>query len=316
MAKEQKASTLEGQTKWKVGVMSSQSSAEATTGEKKEESASIGTTEKLFADLMPVPEKLPSKKEDASKEEAKEPEKAEKPVEKTEEPDTFDLDAFKEKKVKVKIDGREREVTLKDLIKGYQTDQYLTQKGQRVAEEAKLIEEFKKNLKVKPQDTMSEEEDEVAKTVKPYLSPLEKELNSLKETMATLQPTIGPMVYQNNLKKVESALKEEGFDDFMVYVPKIEDHIFSLPIEKQVQYDNLGSFMNLYHMMKAKDLITASKNPPTQKVDVRKEPKIVKIESESGSSGADDWSTQYNMAFAKAKKTGDWSEVFRLKEGA
>ena len=49
----------------------------------------------------------------------------------------LDLDA----KVKVKIDGKESEVTFQDLLKGYQTDQSLTNKGRELGEARKALDE-------------------------------------------------------------------------------------------------------------------------------------------------------------------------------
>ena len=51
--------------------------------------------------------------------------------------DDLDLDA----KVKVKIDGTESEVTFQDLLKGYQTDQSLTNKGRELGEARKALDE-------------------------------------------------------------------------------------------------------------------------------------------------------------------------------
>jgi len=52
-------------------------------------------------------------------------------------PDDLDLDA----QVLVKIDGEEKAVTFSDLIKGYSTEQHLSQKGRELGDARKKIEE-------------------------------------------------------------------------------------------------------------------------------------------------------------------------------
>ena len=48
--------------------------------------------------------------------------------------DVYDVDELDDFNVKVKIDGEESEVDIKELVKGYQTDQYLTKKGRELSE--------------------------------------------------------------------------------------------------------------------------------------------------------------------------------------
>ena len=63
-----------------------------------------------------------------------------KPVEvKPSEDEALTLDSLKGKKVKVKIDGVEKVVNAEDLWKGYQTDQHLSQKGQKIGEDLRAL---------------------------------------------------------------------------------------------------------------------------------------------------------------------------------
>jgi len=52
-------------------------------------------------------------------------------------PDDLDLDA----KVAIKIDGKETEVSFSDLIKGYSTEQHLSNEGRKLGEARKQLDE-------------------------------------------------------------------------------------------------------------------------------------------------------------------------------
>lgn len=55
-------------------------------------------------------------------------------------------DAGNFKAVKVKVDGRESEVNMQDLVAGYQTAKYNTQKSQALAEESRQFNELKNSV--------------------------------------------------------------------------------------------------------------------------------------------------------------------------
>ena len=107
-----------------------------------------GTTERLFGkeDSVSVAEPVSEAPSAPEPVKAKEPEKAieqPKETEKPSEPDYLEFEKLADRKIKAKIGGVEKEITVKDLLKGYQTDQYLTQKGQKIAEEFRQLQTVK-----------------------------------------------------------------------------------------------------------------------------------------------------------------------------
>ena len=58
-----------------------------------------------------------------------------------EEPEFLDINPLKTKMVKVKVDGKEEEVTLEEALKGYSRTQHLTKKSQELSQERKKIED-------------------------------------------------------------------------------------------------------------------------------------------------------------------------------
>lgn len=58
-----------------------------------------------------------------------------------EEPEFLDVNPLKTKMVKVKVDGKEEEVTLDEALKGYSRTQHLTKKSQELSQERKKVEE-------------------------------------------------------------------------------------------------------------------------------------------------------------------------------
>ena len=315
MSEENKTSTPEKQDVKAAG------EAEKKHEEKKEDKRKVvGTSAKLF------PELNKEDKEDAlpSKEgKAKEPEKEVK----TEETEYLDVKDFGKKKVKTKIEGIEGDVSLEQLIKGYQTDQYLTRKGQVIATEfkrlqdTKALEEMNKNksLPDKTEEPLTDEDDEFySKFIKPNIVKLEKEhkkeIDTLTATIKKMEMVMAPYEYENNVNVVANVLKEQGFPDFKEYRIKVEEFIMSQPIERQPEYDSMGAYIQVYKDIKLKELLEKKTETP-----IKREVKIPKIEGGGGTpsaSNVDSWNVKYNEAFKRAKETGEWGEVISLKDEA
>jgi hypothetical protein len=235
--------------------------------------------------------------------------------------DLLDTDAFGNKKVKVKVDGVESEVTLKELLKSYQLEKHLTQKGQQLGERERVLKEYESKFEatLKQASTPKDvpEDDPLAEVVDPYVKPLKQEIADLKKTVAELKGATQPLEYQSNLKKVDTYLKKSGYDDFMEYVPKIEEAILSLSVEEQAQADTPQAFINLYKDLKIRDL---KKGAPTRaNPDERPKPKVSKIAVESGSGGnssVDDKTAKDKSLFDKAVESGkteDWMALLSYR---
>lgn len=233
--------------------------------------------------------------------------------------ETLDPDEIGNKKVKVKVDGVETEVTFKELLKGFQLERHLTQKGQLLGEKERTLREWEQSLtsKVTTPATASPSDDPLQEVVEPYVKPLKQEIEDLKKVVKELRGTTQPLEYQQNLKRVDNHLRKSGYDDFMSYVPEIEQAILAMPIEEQVEYDNPAAFMNLYKDFKIRDLKTPSK--PKGNPDERPQPKVSKISVESGSGSdavVDDVAVKDKTLFDKAVasgKTEDWMAVLSFR---
>lgn len=300
---------------------------------KQEESNQNGTTGKLFPDFVKTAEPKVKAQPVETKENEEKPKESEatetKPKVETEpEPEYLTLEAFADKKVKVKIDGEEKEITYRDLIKGYQTDQYLTRKGQRVAEEYRQLQTAKAVPKEIPSKNLStatqpEEDEFYREYIKPHVVRQSAEMEALRSELKTelvrLQGVTGPIQYQNNVKKVAADMKTDGYDDFLKYVPEIENRILNMPVEQQATFDTDWGYKSIYKDMKLAEFRAAMSKPAskpivTVPVEGRPVPKLVTIEGGGGGSAAiDDSASQYEATFKNAKLTGDFTEVLRLK---
>jgi hypothetical protein len=272
------------------------------------ETPNIGTTDKLFPEYAAEVTPPPAVEEpEPPKAEEPEPEVFETPVQNT----RLSLDEHGDHIVTVKIDGVEKEVSFKDVLRGYQTDQYLTQKGQKLALERQTFEEMRRTV-APAKAPEPEEVDPLTEILQPYIKPFQAKIAALENALQEVSVVTAPAKYQQNLTNLDNRLKEEGFDDFMAYVPKIEDFIKSLPFEQQTQYDNQFAYIDLYKTYKIKDIVAKANQPHNP--DPRPAPKVTPIEPVGGTpTGADTFQGQYKAAFDKARETGDWTEVFRLK---
>lgn len=275
----------------------------------------LGTTAKLFPHLMeevaPPPKEEPKPPEPEP--EAAAPPQEEKPAEA---PKVLTVDELGDQLVKVKIDGVEKEVPFRDVLRGYQTDQHLTAKGQKIAKEKQDLESMKRQTggaQPPAQPTQVQEVDPLLEVLQPYIKPFQEKISQLEKTLEDVAIVTKPALYQANLHKVDTYLKGQGFDDFMAYVPKIESHILSLPEEEQAQYDNQFAYIDLYKTQKLREKVATPPQTPRH-VDQRPAPPVTKIESVSGTpTGTDDFQARYKTAFERAKETNDWTEVLKLK---
>lgn len=260
-------------------------------------------TEGLFPDLVEegqevVPQEPPQSVE------AKEP----KPDESLE---FLNLGEISDKKVKVKIDGEERVITYNDLVKGYQTDQHLSKKGKALAEKEKAL----KDREVQPNPLPAEETvaDEIYGD---ELKPLKEEIADLRNQLKNIAPVIGDIRYQEDLKVLDGQMKEEGFDDFMKFVPKIEMEILEKPIEEQPQFKTFEHYSAKFKDYKLKELRDAhkEKDKPNLNPEERPKPNLVSIEGGGGApTGTPADPAKMAKLMVEAGETGDWEKVLAEK---
>ncbi len=308
--------------------------AEKDLNAKTTEVPTKGTTETLFPEFFEEKTQVTDEKTAPSVPVTEV--KTEKTEPKTEpQSEYLDVTSLAGKKVKVKIDGQELDVTPEDLLRGYQTAQSLTRKGQSLAAEREklrlervVLDQIKSELtthKTEPSSAApkTEEEDTFYETfIKPYVEPLTQKINALETSRgipAEVNKVLGPVIYQNNLKEMDLRMKGEGLDDFMSYVPKIEAHLSALSDPEEVnRLDTPAGFEKLYKDMKLKAALTTKMEKPIG--EGRVEPKIetptppkTEVEGSTGPSGVNNDNANYDAAFERAKESGDWTEVFRMK---
>jgi len=275
------------------------------------EESLIGTSAILFGDLTPTDEEAtPPPVNELPKNDEETPPQSE-------QPEYLNIEEFGEKTIKAKIDGVEVEVPLTEAIKGYQTDRFLTQKGQKIAEEKRALESFKEEmLKMNIPSSNADigetpEEDEYyTEHIKPYTEPLMKELKELKDSIAAITATTAPMQAERAFQEIDKEMKAEGLTDFLEKRPDVEKVIMSMPVGERERFSDRTGFIFVYKDLKLKEALRAQK---TTSPDLRPAPNVIPIESGTIPTGASGDASAYATAFKTAKETGDWSEVLRLK---
>jgi len=113
--------------------------------------------------------------------------------------------------VPVKIDGQESEVTIEELIKGYQTNQSQTKKGQELAEQAKQLEVEKEKSQIyqKISDDLLKQQDDrdltLLKNKKAVMDKMAKDgfVEGVDDDLATLQYKYRSLEDEYNKRKEE-----------------------------------------------------------------------------------------------------------------
>ncbi|MDP2672059.1 MAG: hypothetical protein Q8O68_00935 [Candidatus Daviesbacteria bacterium] len=273
--------------------------------------AEQGTTDRLFPELV--------KATNPDGKVAAEPIKEVKAVDTAipPQPKYLDVQEFGDAIFKTKVDGVEFDIPVKDVVRAYQTDRYLTQKGQRLAEEARRIEEQKASSKTSSTPEPKIEEDGLyTELIKPHTEQLSKQILTLSEQVKQMQENermvaveLAPARYEKVMTNIDSQLKKEGLDDFKQKLPEIEKIMLAMPPDKMAEYDNPPGFEYLYRKIKLNELVQKERTSTTTA-----KPKIIPIESSSSPSNVNTEGNDRNKEFMKAKKTGDWAD-FMMKYG-
>ena len=288
----------------------SESTAEATTEEQEPTIGKELFPEQFADDTAEVEEETePIETEPATEE----------PVEetKTEEVEYLNIEELGDKMFKLKINGEESTITVKDALRRVQTDKHLTQEGQRLAEERRQLDELKNSIADKSVETKPKEdldysyEDET--TPNPDIADLKKEVATLTAALGSVKQNLAPTVYEQNVKAIDNYLKEQGYDDFMVYRSRVEEHFMTLSVEDQAKVNEVD-LISKYKDLKIQDMTKNAEQKSTEPAENRKSPAIVNVIGGSSTpSGADEDDLKYSKALSHAQETGDWKKVYELK---
>lgn len=301
----------------------------------------IGDDGKLMNQPRPVTEAMPGEVLDPTPVLDKTP-----PTQPTTTPQYVDLNSLDGKLMKLKVDGVEIDVPAETVVKNYQLEAHLTQKGQRLADQEKILQEvLKEAVNRKPTGTPPAAGEPTAIPEDPNADPelvkIKAELQATRQELAQVSKATQHVRVQEGLKAIDQDIRTNiGADDFMVYAPKITEFAKSqckdpanpTPEEKAL-FDTVGFYKTKYLEMKAKDMIAgktpvpkapppaapAAGAPPAKGPESRPAPNI-SVETGAGSPQIEQphnsWNARYKAALQKATQTGDmhdWAEVSRLK---
>jgi hypothetical protein len=241
------------------------------------------------------------------------------PVEeiKAEEPIYLNIEEDGDKLIKLKINGEETTIAVKDVVRRVQTDKYLTQEGQKLAEERKQLNTLKSSVadkSVEPKLKESWEDGyEEEQTVNPRVEELESKIDVLTQALGSVQQNIAPTVHEQDMHSVDRYLRDESgeFDDFMDYRQEIENHFATFSIEDQGKI-GLVDYVNQYKNRKIAKMVSESRKQSVEPAENR--PAIVNVIGGSSTpSGADEDDLKHSKAMKRAYETGDFSEVYALR---
>ncbi|MEE8382213.1 MAG: hypothetical protein V3R78_10125 [Thermodesulfobacteriota bacterium] len=240
------------------------------------------------------------------------------PVEetKTDEVEYLNIEELSDKVFKLKINGEESTITVKDALRRIQTDKHLTQEGQRLAEERRQLDALKNSVadkSVEPKKESWEEGYEDESTVNPDIADLKAQVATLTDALGAVNQNLAPTVYEQNVKAIDNYLREQGYDDFMVYRPRVEEHFLTYSVEDQAKVSEVD-LISKYKDLKIQDMTKSAEQKSTEPAENRKSPAIVNVIGGSSTpSGADEDDMKYSKAFERAQETGDWGPVLKLK---
>lgn len=246
--------------------------------------------------------------------------------------DFLNLDEIGDRKLKTKIDGKEGEITVKEALKGYQTDKSLSQKGQELGAQRQAltaqqtqIEEGLAQIKAfqgQPQAPMASvpeyNPENLDDDTKAVFASLTSQIQAQNDTITNLANSMQGVQLEQQYKQIDSMLRAEDpiFNDFMSKIGEVESAIMNMSPEMQVQYGTPVGYKDVYKSIKIKE-IQAS---PSQTNEV----KVTPIESGGGvATGAEAASNSaYQNQMAKLKDSAarqdirDWAGGDPVEEAA
>lgn len=141
---------------------------------------------------------------------------------------------------KVKVDGEELEVDQDELIKGYQINKHLTQKGQKLAEEEKrlaayqgLIKHFDDPEFAKHAFSYFDQQKQKAEPEQPPDDPIDRiKWDAKNEVMRSLQPELEKrdkayqtLEHQQRVESVLGQLRARDGEDFQVVYSNLKGYV-------------------------------------------------------------------------------------------
>ena len=311
----------------------------------------ISTTQKLFGDLvnedgtrkeevspaLPIPqnpEEIPEPEIPVADKVKPEPVKTQEAVQepvKEEIPPVVELDW--EKPIPTKIDGKEELIPLKKLRDNYQIGKHLDMAADKVGEERRRLAEERRQLQELRQQQRPQEPDPNAygqqtqgQFAPAPLDPIQARLNFLESQYQRLNQATVPIVWQNNRMQLDQQLKNQGFNDFNEYWPKIQ--AYTPPeLVQQMGGNEMAAAELMYHRLKNQEPRQAPLAPVAPSAPVIQQsasrPPITRIDggSQSSNGGNDDSNANYRNSFKRATTLANdtqagreaWNEVLRQK---
>lgn len=238
------------------------------------------------------------------------------------------------RKVKTKVDGVEKELTVKELKDSYQIGRHLAQAGEKLGEERRRLAEERKEIEQlrarvgqpgipgNPQNGSISGDPRGTMQPNINLDPVMQRLNQIEARFAQAEQ-------ERNREKVVRELKDEGIEDPEQYFAKAQA-VMASDLSLAPFYDTPKGFKTLVKSLafeEAKTPFKAKETPvlvPSGTVAESsiQRPPITRIDSGSTrSSGVNDDSTaRYKTNFQRAMKEGDspegraaWNQVLFQK---
>lgn len=310
--------------------------------EEKPKKSKPTTSERLFPERFPKAEPKPEA-EAKPEPKAEEPAKSEAtPTTPAEEREIALEEVLKEKgldtkkvRVRAKVDGKDADTTLEDLIAGYQLREHHNAQGKKIGDERKALIEERRAAEAE-RKMLEELRAEMLRDPKATATPanpndviaeLRKELAEIKARQDEIVPAVQPVIVQNARTRVAKELAEEGFkgadkwdEEVQSYLDSIEDEtVRNFEIQKANTFSGAKHIYKLLQAQKAAE--EAAKAKPASPKAEREAP-IVKVDggSSSGAPKVDDFNLKYAELFTAWKNETDplskkekLSEILRLK---
>lgn len=224
-------------------------------------------------------------------------------------------------KTRTKIDGVEGEASILEVKKNYQLERHLTQRGQKIGEERRQLEQIRNELLRKAQPQNAPVPNQEDSNEDPSIRALRQEVEELRSIL----PAIQPVLYQSARQKLADELKDQGFPDFMDYIGKIDARVAAESDDNKWRYYNTPEgAKQLFFQMKLEEQRNGTQakavpNKPTiEPVKQEHRPPVVKIDggNQPSKGNVDDWNTRYGELMTQWKKTKDRSilqEILKLQ---
>lgn len=308
MAKKSKSVAAEPAASGPVG----EQNANTTEVSVQEPKPATGTTTALFGEQQPIQEPdQPAPVQEEKKEEVAQPEPS--PAEP--QPEEFYLEDVLSKynipldkvKSRIKVDGKEEVISFDEYKKRVQLKTHLDQAGQELGRQRREILELRKGIEKErtPISQVPAQADPTANRV-----PSDDYISVLEQRLAAIEARTAPVVYDANRQQLARELKNQGFDDFLDYLPRIEAEISKIQDPNaQVYYDTPEGATQLFLKLKNQDLMEQLKQksdapkpaplerpkPPIQKIDGGSQPTTV--------NDIDDWQAKRDELYTRWMNT-------------